>query len=65
MNIYDELVAVVRALAADGVDYALVGGLAVGVWGVPRATKDIDLLVRPEEVARAKADVIKLSEQDQ
>jgi hypothetical protein len=57
MNIYDELVAVVRALAADGVDYALVGGLAVGVWGVPRATKDIDLLVRPEEVARAKAAV--------
>jgi hypothetical protein len=57
MNIYDELVTVVRALAADGVEYALVGGLAVGVWGVPRATKDIDLLVRPEEVARAKTAV--------
>jgi hypothetical protein len=54
MNIYDELVAVVRALQTASVDYALVGGLAVGVWGAPRATKDIDLLVRPEDVARAK-----------
>ena len=54
MNLYDELVAVVQALEAAGVDYALVGGLAVGLWGAPRATKDIDLLVRPEDVAQAK-----------
>lgn len=26
------------------VSYALIGGLAVAVWGVPRATEDIDLL---------------------
>ena len=55
MNLYDELLLVVRALDEDGVDYALVGGLAVGVWGAPRATKDIDLLVRAADVARAKA----------
>ena len=31
--------------ALEGLDlrYALVGGLAVGAWGAPRATKDIDL----------------------
>lgn len=57
MNLYDELVGVIQALDAAGVDYALVGGLAVGIWGAPRATKDIDLLVRPEDVARAKAAV--------
>lgn len=34
--------------------YALAGGLAVAVWGAPRATKDIDLLVRPEEIQLAK-----------
>jgi hypothetical protein len=28
-------------------------GLAVAVWGAPRATKDIDLLVRAEDVERA------------
>jgi hypothetical protein len=55
MNLYDELLAVVRALDDGNVDYALVGGLAVGVWGAPRATKDIDLLLRAEDVARAKA----------
>jgi hypothetical protein len=54
MNLFDELVMVVRSLDAVGVDYALVGGLAVGVWGAPRATKDIDLLIRPEDLSRAK-----------
>jgi hypothetical protein len=54
VNLFDELVAVVRALDDARVDYALVGGLAVGVWGAPRATKDIDLLVRPEDLAGAK-----------
>ncbi|MEY4580771.1 MAG: hypothetical protein RL701_5474, partial [Pseudomonadota bacterium] len=33
MNIFDEFVAVVQALDSAGVEYALVGGLAVGVWG--------------------------------
>lgn len=49
--------AVVGALEADRVPYALVGGLAVAVWGAPRATKDIDLLVEPGELDRAKAAV--------
>jgi hypothetical protein len=57
MNIYAELTTVLQALDNAAVDYALVGGLAVGVWGAPRATKDIDLLVRPEDVVRAKAAV--------
>src|SRR5438309_7554046 len=35
------------------VEYALVGGLAVAIWGAPRATKDIDLLVRPDDLSRA------------
>lgn len=34
-----------RQLAALGLRHALVGGLAVGVCGVPRATKDVDFLV--------------------
>ena len=58
MNLFDELVTVVRALDAAGIDYALVGGLAVGVWGAPRATKDIDLLIQPENVTQAK-DVVR------
>lgn len=29
----------------SGIDYMLVGGLAVGIWGEPRATVDIDFMV--------------------
>ena len=57
MNLYDELRSVLEALDQASVDYALVGGLAVAVWGAPRATKDIDLLVRGERLATAMAAV--------
>lgn len=45
--------ALVAELDRSGVPYALVGGLAVAVWGAPRATKDIDLLVQPESLEHA------------
>jgi predicted nucleotidyltransferase len=35
--------AAIDALDGLGLRYALVGGLAVGAWGAPRATKDVDL----------------------
>lgn len=41
------------ALDRDRIDYALVGGLAVAVWGAPRATKDIDLLIQLADLDRA------------
>jgi hypothetical protein len=41
----DELIA---ALADGGVDYVLIGGLAVGAHGFPRATKDIDIVPAPD-----------------
>ena len=47
----------VAAFDDAGVAYALVGGLAVAVWGAPRATQDIDLLIRPESVDAAVAAV--------
>lgn len=53
MTLLDELAALVRGLDAAGIEYALVGGLAVAIWGAPRATQDIDFLVRPESLAAA------------
>lgn len=38
-----------RLLAAENVDFLVVGGYAVAGHGVPRATGDIDLWVRPTE----------------
>lgn len=35
-------------LTAVGVRHALVGGLAIGAHGYPRATRDVDFLVGPE-----------------
>lgn len=40
-----------EALTSLGVRHALVGGLAVGVHGHPRATKDIDFIVGAEAFA--------------
>jgi hypothetical protein len=53
MTLLDELAALVREFDAAGIEYALVGGLAVAIWGAPRATQDIDFLVRPEVLAAA------------
>src|SRR3954453_20387805 len=42
----DELIA---ALVDGGVEYILIGGLAVGAHGFPRATKDVDIVPAPDE----------------
>jgi hypothetical protein len=39
---------VVRALDRANVEYILVGGVAVNLHGVVRATEDVDFFVRPE-----------------
>lgn len=45
---FDDFLALLRALETHEVDYVLVGGVALGVHGLVRATEDIDLFVRPE-----------------
>jgi hypothetical protein len=42
----DELIA---ALSDGGVEYVLIGGLAVGAHGFPRATKDLDIVPAPDD----------------
>lgn len=37
-----------RALAAENVDYILIGGFAIILHGLPRLTADIDIFVKPE-----------------
>jgi len=52
LDLYDELKAVTASFDANGVAYALCGGLALAVYGLTRATVDIDLLI-PEECLEA------------
>lgn len=54
MDLYAELDALVRGFDAQGIDYALCGGLALAVHGLPRATRDIDILVRRVDVDRIR-----------
>lgn len=42
----DEIIRVLRAFEAAGLEYVLIGATAMGVHGVVRATEDLDLLVR-------------------
>lgn len=55
MDLYDEFTAIVAALEADKVGYAVCGGMAMAIHGLPRATVDIDLLVPAGDLERALA----------
>lgn len=57
VDVYAELVAVIRALEEAQIDYALCGALALAVHGAPRATKDIDLIARREDAERIRETV--------
>jgi predicted nucleotidyltransferase len=41
---FDQLL---RRLSEAGVEFVLIGGLAVNAWGVVRGTKDVDIVVAP------------------
>ena len=44
----EDLKQLLHAFNANGVEYLIVGGYAVGIYAEPRATKDLDLFIRPE-----------------
>lgn len=52
----DRLLSLVRALNREGVEYSVVGAVALGLHGVARATEILDLFVRPtpDNVARLR-----------
>ena len=49
-NRFEEFRAVVAALSAARIPYAICGGIAMSIHAHPRATVDIDLLAPPDEV---------------
>ena len=54
MDLAVELEQLLGGFEDQGVTYALVGGLALAVHGVVRATEDIDVLVPPEAYDAAR-----------
>lgn len=53
MDLYGELRSIVEALDRAGVAYLLVGGLAVSIYTVPRATEDIDIMLARDDLRQA------------
>ena len=53
---FDEALRLLAALEDEGVDYVLIGSMAMAANAVVRATRDIDLMVSPEadNVARLR-----------
>lgn len=52
----DEILRVLRAFEASGLEYVLIGATAMGFHGVVRATEDVDLFIRatPDNVERLR-----------
>jgi hypothetical protein len=54
-DVVQELVDLTKAFRAEGINYAVCGGLAVMIHGFVRATEDIDLLIEERDLERARA----------
>lgn len=50
MDLYEELIGLVELFSTAKIDYALCGGIAVAFYGYPRFTRDIDLLIRRDQL---------------
>jgi Nucleotidyl transferase of unknown function (DUF2204) len=46
----DALALITRVMDRNGIPFMVIGGLAVAVWGEPRATRDVDVTVDVEAI---------------
>jgi len=53
----DEIIRVLQAFEAAGLEYVLIGAAAMGFHGLVRATEDLDLFIRatPENIERLRS----------
>lgn len=54
-SLLEEFVNFTESLNRRNIDYAICGGWAMAIHGLPRATVDIDLLVLTEDLDKAWA----------
>ena len=52
-ELFTELSNITEALELHEIEYAVCGGLALSIHGFPRATFDIEILIRPESLERS------------
>lgn len=51
--LFDELNDIIELLEKNNIEYAVCGGLALAIHGFPRATFDIDILIKAESLEKA------------
>ncbi len=52
MDLMQELEEIVKHFSQENLEYAICGGMALAIWGYPRATIDIDMLVEYHSIIR-------------
>lgn len=55
MNVFEEFKQLVTKLEKQKVRYALVGGVAMAFYAEPRFTRDIDILIDSNDLAKTKS----------
>lgn len=48
-DLFDKFLKIIDALEKEKVDYLLIGGFAMVLYGMPRATQDIDIFIKCRE----------------
>lgn len=63
---FEKILTLLKALRSEGVEYVLVGAIALTVHGIVRATQDVDLFVKPEErnIAQLRAALTSIFPED-
>ncbi len=52
MNFKHVTETLIKLFAEENIDYALIGGFAVGLWGSGRSTIDMDFLIKHDDLIR-------------
>jgi hypothetical protein len=55
LDLYEEMKGLIIKLDEGGIPYALCGGMALALHGIPRATVDIDILIQRESLEQVQA----------
>jgi len=55
MDLFDEFSKLIKEFEKEKIDYALCGGLAMAIYAFPRATVDIDIIIKPEILEDVKS----------
>ncbi len=59
-DVYETLKALVKRLDQEGLEYAVIGAMALAAHGFRRFTEDVDILMRPETLARFREKLLGL-----